>query len=304
MGMNRGWIYRDRISPTAAGQTVLDYYCQRYPHSSRQQWHDRLQAGQIWLGDRIAAPETVIEVGQILSYHRPPWQEPDVPIDFEILYDDANLLAVNKPSGLPVLPGGNFLDHTLLHQLRLRYPDLTPCPLHRLGRGTSGLLLRARTKEARSHLSRQLRERTLQKIYRARIGVCDLPPYFSIRRAIGKRPHPIMGYIYGVTAQGKPAVSEVRVLRRESDSTLIEIKIATGRPHQIRIHLAAIGYPLLGDPLYLAGGEINYDRHPESQEIPVPSDLGYALHSYSLSFIHPRDRQAMTLICPPPDALR
>lgn len=302
--MNRGWVYRDRMDSKASGQVALDYYCQRYPHSSRQQWRDRFQSGQILLEDRPVTAETTLEIGQILTYRRPPWKEPEVPLNFEIAYDDADLLAVNKPSGLPVLPGGNFLEHTLLHQIHLRYPDLTPYPLHRLGRGTSGLLLLARTVEARSLLSRQLRDRTLQKIYRARIGACDLPPYLTIRRAIGKLFHPVLDYVYGAVPDGKPAISEVRILRRSGDSTLVEVKIPTGRPHQIRIHLAAIGYPLLGDPLYLAGGAINCDRHPESGTIPVPSDLGYLLHCYSLSFIHPRDRRALTLTCSPPDALR
>lgn len=303
--MNQGWVYREQVDRTGAGQTVLDYYCDRYSHSTRDQWRDRILSAQIHLGDRPTHPDILLTTGQSLAYHRPPWQEADVPLTFSIIHDDQDLLVINKPSGLPVLPGGNFLEHTLLHLLRQQYPEQIPYPLHRLGRGTSGILLLAKTAQARSQLSQQIRDHKLLKIYRALIGACDLPYTFPIDHPIGKHPHPRLRYTYGITPSGKPAHSEVRILKRNLDSTLLEVRILTGRPHQIRIHLAAIGYPLLGDPLYQAGGiaSINTPDPAPSASIPVPSDCGYHLHAALLSFHHPRTQRSQTFTCQPPSPL-
>lgn len=303
--MNQGWIYYDRISSANAGQTVLDYYSQKYRHSSRSQWQTRIEAGQILLNDRPVTCKTILKTKDKLAYHRQPWIEPEVPLKFEVLYEDRDLLVINKPSGLPVIPGGGFLEHTLLWQLKKQYSHDTPVPIHRLGRGTSGLLLLARSQLAKSHLSEQMRSSTIgqgdnqiNKVYRVLVSGL-VKNNLTITQPIGKIPHPVLGYIYGATSQGKYAKSECRVVEHYNNCTLLEVKIFTGRPHQIRIHLAAAGYPLLGDPLYVAGGTYaKVDRHREL--IPVPGNCGYYLHAYRLSFMHPRSRSPMSFECPTP----
>lgn len=307
--MNQGWTYQEQVKKADAGLTLLDYYTNRYRHSSREEWQERIAAGQVLLDGRPALESTLLHPGQKLTYHRPPWEEPEVPLHFEVLYEDSDLLVVAKPSGLPVLPGGGFLEHTLLWQLQRCYPDETPVPIHRLGRGTSGLMLLARSQLAKSHLSRQMRESTaeahsksIRKTYRALIGPCDLPKRFILTTPIGKVPHPVLGYVYGATSDGLPAYSEVQVLKRNPESTLLEVTIRTGRPHQIRIHLAAAGYPLLGDPLYEAGG-VPRPVAAMTEKLPVPGDCGYWLHAYQLCFIHPKLEKTMAFQCLPPPAL-
>lgn len=301
MVINQGWTYQEKVNSQGAGQTLLDYYCQNYQHSSREEWQNRILAGQILINHQIASPETILKKGQQLTYQRSPWEEPDVPLDFVTLYEDTDLMIITKPSGLPVLPGGGFLQNTLLYQLQQRYPQETPVPIHRLGRGTSGLMLIARSSLAKSKLSQQMRDRQITKIYRALIGPSELPTEFTINQAIGKIPHPILGYIYGATPTGKFAQSDCRVLERSSTKTLLDISILTGRPHQIRIHLAAIGYPLLGDPLYDVGSIAKIIRI--DSKISVPSDCGYWLHAHQLGFIHPATSEYLSFICPPPPEL-
>jgi 23S rRNA pseudouridine1911/1915/1917 synthase len=303
--MNQGWIYRDRVHQVDAGLTVLEYYTQQYRHSSREDWRNRIETGQILLDGHQATPDTVLQSKQHLAYHRPPWDEPDVPLSFEVLYEDQDLLVVAKPVGLPVLPGGGFLEHTLLWQLRRNYPTETPLPIHRLGRGTSGLLLLARSPQARANLSQQMRDRTIRKTYRALVGSGELPDQFTITQPIGKLPHPILGYLYGATPEGLAAHSIVQVVRRTTETTLLDVTILTGRPHQIRIHLAFAGFPLLGDPLYDQGGipRLFPDTALVNNILPVPGDCGYSLHAHHLSFVHPSTGQPLTLVCPAPAEL-
>ncbi|MEM8505927.1 MAG: RluA family pseudouridine synthase [Cyanobacteria bacterium P01_D01_bin.1] len=321
--LNKGWTYLDRVQAKAVSQTVLDYYTQRYRHSERAVWRERIETGQVLLdGDRTCS-NTRLKQGQRLSYARSPWQEPTAPLNFNVLYEDKDLWVIDKPSGLPVLPGGGFLEHTLLHQLRLRYPNHQPVPVHRLGRGTSGAMLIAKSQIAREHLSRQFRQRTadpsgsanstLSKTYRALVGPttpAQLGDRFICPYPIGKLPHHRLGYIYGhltsihtADTTHRPinsmvSRSEGTVLQRNPDSTLVSITIQTGRPHQIRIHLAAAGHPLLGDPLYPIGGI------PDPNSPARPGDCGYHLHAHTLRFTHPSTHQPITVTAPPPKHLQ
>lgn len=309
--VNSGWTYREQVERSAQGVTVLDYYTQRYRHSSRSEWQQRIQLGQVRLDNTQTTAETVLLAGQWLTYDRPPWQEPAVPLAFDVLYEDAELMVVAKPSGLPVLPGGGFLEHTLLWQLQQHYPQETPIPIHRLGRGTSGLLLLARSTAARACLSQQLRENTgspngdrpLQKIYRALAQGKAMPDRFTITVPIGKQPYPGLGYVYAAHPQGAFAHSDCQVVRRDAETALLDVSILTGRPHQIRIHLAAAGHPLVGDPLYAIGGLPVSDRPVANGKLPVPGDCGYHLHAMHLRFTHPNG-QTLTFTCPPPAELR
>jgi 23S rRNA pseudouridine1911/1915/1917 synthase len=313
--INQGWVYRDRITPADAQVSVLDFYAHRYRHSTRAEWRDRILAGQIRHNGIPLAPDDRLQAGATPTYHRPPWEEPEAPLEFEVLYEDGDLMAIAKPSGLPVLPGGGFLTHTLLHQLRLRYPENPPIPVHRLGRGTSGVMVLGQSPLARSVLSRQLRESTaaahnpqaphpIRKTYRALVGPSDLPDTFTLTTPIGKVDHPALGYVYAASPTGLPAYSDGRVLQRRPEATLLEVTIRTGRPHQIRIHLAAAGFPLLGDPLYGVGGVPHTGRPAADGTLPVPGDVGYSLHAHRLALPHPRHGTPLVLIAPAPPLLQ
>ncbi len=306
--MNHGWTYIDRIGPAAAGLTALVYYAGRYRHSSEPVWRERMARGEITCNGTRVAPADRLLAGHVLQWRRPPWEEPGVPTDVAVLFEDNALLAVDKPAGLPVLPDGGFLENTLVHLLRNRYSDGTPpAPVHRLGRGTSGVLLMARTADSRAHLAAQFRratadeggDATLRKIYRAvTAAVPGLPDRIEIRQPIGLVPHPRLGSIHAATPDGRPACSRCRVLAREDARMLWEIELVTGRPHQIRIHLAAIGAPLLGDPLYGPGGT------PRPDADALPGDIGYALHACSLRVTHPLTGTPLELRAPIPPRLR
>lgn len=334
--MNSGWTYTDRIRAASAGQTVLAYYSQHYPHSSPATWRDRILTGQIRLNEAPTQPDTLLQAGQVLRYDRPPWVEPEVPLDFSLCYDDEDLIVVDKPAGLPVLPGGGFLEHTLLWQLQQRYPERPPQPIHRLGRGTSGLLIAARSPLAKTALTQQMRDRQIEKIYLALAQ--GLPPWDHqhLTTPIGKHPHPVLGNVYGASMQGLEAHSEAWVIERRVQGlgsgeqrlvspeegkhnrdpiddgcgetglaeTLLAVQIFTGRPHQIRIQLAAAGFPLVGDPLYGPGGQLLVPQDAGCEDaVPVPGDCGYWLHAHRVGFVHPRTGKAIAVISPAPTRL-
>ncbi len=294
--LNEGCEYRERLGPHAESLTLLAYLSRRYRHSSPAEWAVRIAAGHVLIDSRCAHAESVLRTGCELVWQRPPWVEPDAPGSFAVIYEDEDLLAVAKPAGLPTLPGANFLKATLLYLVRSYAPGASP--LHRLGRWTSGLVLCARNHNARSQLMRQWSAKEVGKRYRAlACGLTDLNE-MTISTPIGPVAHALLGSVHAATPEGRPSLSQVTVLERRADSFLCDVRIATGRPHQIRIHLAAAGHPLVGDPLYGVGGL------PAPDSRALPGAPGYHLHSAELSFRHPRTGREIVIECEPPSLLR
>jgi 23S rRNA pseudouridine1911/1915/1917 synthase len=345
--LNRGHTYRDRVGPEAAGLSICAFYAARYRHSGELLWQQRLVRGEIaWNGQRSRV-DGPLAAGDRLAWHRPPWQEGAVPALPVPLFDNGDLLVFNKPSGLPVLPAGGWLEHTVLGQLErqvaaglLESAAGVPRPVHRLGRFTSGLLLCARRPATRAWLSALLRESSelgdhlptaagvsspsppgpCRKTYRALLQppgsaspLLALAPGATLELAtpIGRRPHARLGTVWAAALPAQAAVADAQpacsdgpvlparsvltLLERRPQAWLVEVAIATGRPHQIRIHTAAAGAPLLGDPLYGPGAV------PQDQALP--GDGGYALHAHRLQ-LPLVDGTLLGLEAPLPEALR
>jgi len=298
MPLNDGYAYRERLTDRALGRApvrVLEYFTRRYRHSREDVWRARLAAGEVFLEGAVATGTELLRPGQELVWHRPPWMEDEVPLDYRVLHEDRQLLAVFKPSGLPTLPGGGFLTQTLLHQVRATYPDASP--LHRLGRGTSGIVLFALDPATSAALSRDWREHEVHKTYRALASGHPEQAHYEIRTPIGPVDHPRLGKVFAANPHGLPSSSDATLLEQRADSALFSVDIHSGRPHQIRIHLASIGHPLVGDPLY------GTDGLPLPLLPGLPGDGGYLLHAERLAVRHPLDGRILTLVAPPPFAL-
>ena len=302
MALNRGHTYREQIDARGAGRAVLAHLAARFGRAAPAEWRARIESGQVRLDDAPTSADALLRAGQWLAWIRPPWVEPPVPLDAAVLHEDALLLAVAKPRGLPTMPGGGlYLEHTLLAVVRRRCPEASP--MHRLGRDTSGVVLFSRTQAAASVVQAAFRGRRLRKFYRALCAGHPGRDTFTVDAAIGEVDHPLLGTVHAAAPGGRHARSHVRVLERRSGegdapSALVEVEIETGRPHQIRIHLAHAGHPLVGDPLFGVGGV------PIPGTRALPGDPGYRLHAQRLELDHPLDGRRLVIECAPPPPLR
>jgi len=246
-----------------------------------------------------------VRAGQIIHLDRPAPNEPDVPRHFEVLYEDADVLALDKPAGLPMHPSAKFYRNTVTALLRERYPEEGLQIAHRIDRETSGVLLVARTPSAASWLKRAFARRAVDKSYLALVkghprdeGVIDRPI-----KLLDTPSHVMMG----PAADGLPAVTRFRVVQRYAEHALCAAHPETGRQHQIRVHLAAIGHPIVGDKIYGAGERYFMRACDEEASQGLISDEllerfdglpRHALHAHRLTFPHPRTRAPMTIESP------
>ncbi|KAF8052905.1 hypothetical protein N665_1492s0009 [Sinapis alba] len=350
--LNDGLTYNDVVSSSDSElRKVSDFYYSKYKSSAPLLgWIQRIQNGQIQVdGEVVKDPNTLLRSGSKLVYHRLPWKEPDTPHSLDILYEDDDLIALNKPSGLQVLPGGLFQQRTVLTQLQWCFGkkdsstgalESHPAPVHRLGRGTSGILLCAKTKLAKRKLSAYFAEgtslvgsgnmdqecgtvRKISKIYRALANGIVEEDEIVIKQPIGVVRYPgVAKGLYVASSEGKPAFSKVIVLERDRqrDCTLVKVEIQSGRPHQIRIHLAFIGHPLVGDPLYVAGGQpkgvdpdfVDGSTTPFAEDggyrrpnQAVPGDCGYHLHAHEVEIPNLLDtHKVVRVVAPLPPILQ
>ncbi|KAH1055386.1 hypothetical protein J1N35_033451 [Gossypium stocksii] len=340
--LNDGLFYSDVVPHSDSELTLIDFYSRKYKNSAPLQgWLQRIKNGQISVDGRVVKdPNTILSGDSVLVYHRLPWKEPDVPHLLEVLYEDDDMVALNKPSGLQVLPGGLFQQRTVLTQLcwsvkkqnsTLNSQETHPVPVHRLGRGTSGILLCAKTKVAKTRLAAYFADgtslvgatsnrkaersgtRKISKIYRALVTGILVDDKIIIDQPIGIVRYPgVAKGLYVASPSGKPALSKVEVLERDEkqNCTLVQVEIESGRPHQIRIHLSFIGHPLLGDPLYIAGGQprcfdpelvdesFAQDGGYQRPTNPVPGDCGYYLHAHRLVLSHPTTNEMIYITAP------
>lgn len=275
------------------------------PEHSRNRLQQWIKAGRVDVdGKTSVEPKQKIYGGEALAIRidqaltdAEAGQFQPEPMDLPIVYEDAHILVINKPPGLVVHPAAGNWQGTLLNGLLAYDPVFAQLPragiVHRLDKDTSGLMVVAKTLAAHTRLVRQLQARSVKRLYRA--IVCGVPKVDgTINAPIGRdqRQRTRMA----VTSQGKEAITHYRLLEVFPGCSLVECTLETGRTHQIRVHMAHLGHPLVGDETYLGGR-----RHP----LPEPAaQFGrQALHARQLGLIHPDTGEAMRWTAQVPEDL-
>ena len=281
----------------AAGRRVDAWLAANLEDVTRSAAQRLLEEGRVTCGGRPLAKNYKLTGSETLEVALPEPEPVDVTpqdIPLNVVYEDDDVIVVNKPKGLVVHPAPGHPDGTLVNALLYHCGDslsgiggeLRPGIVHRIDRDTSGLIIAAKNDFAHQRLAAQLQDHTLARIYhcivvgnlREDAGTVDAP--------IGR--HPVDRKKMAVAANGRPAVTHWRVLERFQGFCYVECRLETGRTHQIRVHMAHIGHPILGDTVY-------------GNKKPVPGLQGQCLHAVGLRFLHPRTGEAVELHCELPE---
>ena len=252
-----------------------------------------LRAGAATVNGASGKPSTLLEPGDRVEYAIEAPRELEVEpeaIALEIVYEDDDLLVVDKPAGMVTHPAHGATDGTLVNALLAHVASLPGERLraglvHRLDRDTSGLLLVAKTDDALGTLGRAMQARYIEREYRGIVvGVPD-DARGTIRGALGRDPRNRLKY--AIRTEGKPAVTHYELREKLVNASELTFTLETGRTHQIRVHMAALGHPVVNDPIY----------GRSDSRLPLP---GQALHAWRLRFKHPRTKQMMSFESEPP----
>lgn len=266
---------------------------------SRSYIQKLLKSGLVLVDGKPVKASYQVDEGDVISLDIPEAVEPEIEpenMDLDILYEDQDVILVNKPKGMVVHPAAGHYSHTLVNGLMHHCKDqlsgingvMRPGIVHRIDMDTTGVIIACKNDMAHNSIAAQLKEHSITRRYQAIVHGVLKDDAGTIEGPIGRHPtdRKKMSINYN---NGKSAVTHYKVLKRFRQYTHVECRLETGRTHQIRVHMASIGHPLLGDLVYGPG------------KCPIPGLQGQTLHAGVLGFIHPRTREYMEFTAPLPE---
>jgi 23S rRNA pseudouridine1911/1915/1917 synthase len=287
------------VETTQEGERLDKYLSLIYPDISRSFFQKRIKENDILVNQTPQKANYRMKTEDIVTVTIPDAAPTaiipeDIPLD--ILYEDDDVLVVNKPKGMVVHPSAGHYTGTLVNAIMYHCKDslsgingeIRPGIVHRIDMDTTGSLIVCKNDESHINIAGQIKDHTVNRIYEG-IVYGSLPDNFgTIEGAIGRNPNDRKKMAIN-EKNGKPAITHYKVLERYNNYTYVQFKLETGRTHQIRVHMASIGHPLLGDSLY------------SSRKCPFPNLIGQTLHAKTIGFIHPKTHVYMEFSAPLPE---
>ncbi len=288
-----------QVDSAYAGERIDKYLAEVMNDYSRSFLQKQLKDGNVSVNEKTAKASLKVAEGDEVRIFIPENKEPDIvpeDIPLDILYEDQQLLVVNKPKGMVVHPSAGHYSHTLVNALMFHCKDqlsgingvLRPGIVHRIDMDTTGALVVCKTDLAHQSLAEQLKIHSITRKYRAIVHGRLKEDFGTIEETIGRHPTDRKKMAINVK-NGKPATTHYKVLERFDQFTYVECELETGRTHQIRVHMSSIGHPLLGDVVY------------GPKKSAVPNLQGQTLHAMVLGFLHPVSNEYMEFTAPLPE---
>jgi len=294
-----------RIPPSAAGRRFDQALAELFPDYSRSRLTAWVKSGDVLLDGVVVLPRYIVRGDEVVTLHAQPTQAVELApesIALDIRYEDTEVLVINKPAGLVVHPGagqpGGTLQNALLHH-DARLAEIPRAGIvHRLDKDTSGLMVVARTLRAHTALVEQLQARAVHRQYEA-VAFGAMIAGGKVDAPVGRHPHDRVKQAVVEEDSGRAAVTHYRVRERFRAHTLVECRLETGRTHQIRVHMAHIRHPLVGDAVYGSRLKLPKAATPELVEA-LRTFRRQALHAEKLEFEHPKTRKPVSVIAERP----
>ena len=306
-------ILQSKVPPAYHGKYLLDYLSGRFDYQSREAWEILIRKGKVRVNRQKSAPQQPVHRGNVVSYSAA-LQEPEVDSNILILREEETFLAVSKSGNIPCHSDGQFITHTFIHALKEKkraegYKGFIGLA-HRLDRETSGILLAAKNQDVLKILAGAFERGEVEKQYLAWVRGPVAEETFERNDPIGRDPDSTVSIRRKALAQGAPdslpAHTKFEVVERRDDRTLLRCLPTTGRTHQIRVHLEAAGYPVIGDKLYGRTDKEYIDFVNRSKEhlpvdwTPIFGAQRQLLHAHRLTFQHPVTNLVVTYEAPLP----
>ena len=299
------------VTDTDVGERIDKIATSAFDEFSREQIKEWLATGELTVNSKTEKPKYRLKPNDILQLNATPAeQQADLPenIPLDIVYEDEQVLVINKPAGMVVHAGADNYSGTLVNALLYHYPNSRLLPraglVHRIDKETTGLMVVAKDSQSQLHLTNQLKDKSVFRHYQALVlaSKSELIKHKTITGSIGR--HPTQRTKMAVVATGKPAVTHLDNIDEIFEGvSLVSVRLETGRTHQIRVHLSNLGFSLIGDPVYGSARRtamlLKYLNDDEKSQV---QNFGrQALHAFELGFVHPKTGEEMIFQASMPD---
>ncbi|NQX96886.1 MAG: RluA family pseudouridine synthase [Flavobacteriales bacterium] len=284
--------YKLSVKKKYEGLSIVDFFLKAVPRSTEQIWLDKLDSDNLKINRKSITKDYKVTAGEVAIHQSEPKTEPPISTNINLVYEDDEIIVLDKPSPHPVHASGRFVRNTLISILDLAFTNKVFKLLHRIDANTTGIIVLAKNKIAANLIQQQFENKTIKKTYAALVEGILTDDYLNLQQGIGTEV--LVGGARKIDSSGKIAQTKIEVLERRKNTTLLKVTPLTGRTNQIRLHLAELKHPIVGD---IGHKDKTYF---ENNPFTYKTDSLF-LHAHQLTIVHPTTKKEITFIAPIPE---